>query len=215
MRSMTLLQYKSMEGTFEEIARDYNPNWMTAVEVVDDDTFLGTDNAFNMFVCTKDGGATTDEERCQMHDAGRIYLGDMVNTIRHGSLVRQHLGDSIIGTTGSILYGTLSGAVGLVTQISQDDHEFLLDLQERLTKVIKPVGKIEHSYWRSFYNDRKQEPCEGFIDGDLIESFLDLPRDTMKEVVNGLQMDIQKTGMKQQATVEDVLKMVEDLTRIH
>lgn len=26
-----------------------------AIEIVDDDTFLGTDNAFNMFVCTKDG----------------------------------------------------------------------------------------------------------------------------------------------------------------
>ena len=27
-------QYKTMEGSFEEIARDYCPNWMTAVEVV-------------------------------------------------------------------------------------------------------------------------------------------------------------------------------------
>jgi len=215
MRSMTLLQYKSMEGTFEEIARDYNPNWMTAIEIVDDDTFLGTDNAFNMFVCTKDGGAATDEERCQMQDAGRIYLGDMVNTIRHGSLVRQHLGDTSVPTTGSILFGTLSGSVGLITQIPGPFYEFLLELQERLTKVIKPVGKIDHSYFRSFYNDRKQEPSEGFIDGDLIESFLDLPRDTMKEVVNGLQIDPQGTGMKQQALVDDITKIVEDLTRIH
>jgi hypothetical protein len=30
---------------------------MTAIEIVDDDTFLGADNAFNMFVCTKDGYA--------------------------------------------------------------------------------------------------------------------------------------------------------------
>ena len=28
-----LFQYKTMEGSFEEIARDYCPNWMTAVEV--------------------------------------------------------------------------------------------------------------------------------------------------------------------------------------
>lgn len=39
----------------EQIARDFNPNWMTAVEILDDDTFLGADNAFNMFICTKDG----------------------------------------------------------------------------------------------------------------------------------------------------------------
>jgi len=75
-----------------------------------------------------------------------------------------------------------------VTQIPSAFYEFLLELQERLTRVIKPVGKIDHSYWRSFYNDRKQEPCEGFIDGDLIESFLDLSRDHMRDVVNGLQV---------------------------
>lgn len=54
MRSMTLLAYKSMEGNFEEIARDYQPNWMTAVEILDDDTFLGAENNFNIFVCQKD-----------------------------------------------------------------------------------------------------------------------------------------------------------------
>lgn len=43
-----------MEGSFEEIARDHSPNWMTAVEILDDDTFLGAENSFNLFVCQKD-----------------------------------------------------------------------------------------------------------------------------------------------------------------
>lgn len=54
MRSITLLQHKQMEGSFEEIARDYEPKWMTAVEIIDDDTFLGAENSFNLFVCQKD-----------------------------------------------------------------------------------------------------------------------------------------------------------------
>lgn len=37
------------EMTIEEIARDYNPNWMTAVEVLDDDIFIGAENSFNLF----------------------------------------------------------------------------------------------------------------------------------------------------------------------
>ena len=40
VRSMTLLQYKTMEGSFEEIARDYSPNWMSALEIIDDDTYV-------------------------------------------------------------------------------------------------------------------------------------------------------------------------------
>lgn len=54
MRSITLLQYKQMEGSFEEIARDYQPKWMTAVEILDDDAFLGAENSNNLFVCLKD-----------------------------------------------------------------------------------------------------------------------------------------------------------------
>lgn len=39
---------------FQQIARDFNPNWMSAVEILDDDNFLGAENAFNLFVCQKD-----------------------------------------------------------------------------------------------------------------------------------------------------------------
>ena len=35
--------------------------------------------------------------------------------------------------------------VGLVTQLPQDFFSFLLEVQNKLAKVIKSVGKIEHS----------------------------------------------------------------------
>lgn len=214
MRSMTLLQYKTMEGSFEEIARDFNPNWMTAVEILDDDMFLGAENSFNIFVCQKDSAATTDEERQQMQEVGQFHAGDMINVFRHGSLVMQNLGETSTPTTGCVLFGTVSGAIGLVTQISSTFYDFLHDLQNRLTSTIKSVGKIEHSYWRSFNTDIKIEPSEGFIDGDLIESFLDLNSEKMKEVCDGLQMEAEG-GMKTDCTVDDLVKMIEDLTRIH
>lgn len=55
---------------------------------------------------------------------------------------------------------------------------------------------------------------EGFVDGDLIETFLDLTRDKMAEVAETMSIP-DGTGMKQKATVDDLVKMVEDLTRIH
>lgn len=54
MRSITLLQHKQMEGSFEEISRDYEPKWMTSCEIIDDETFLGAENELNLFVCQKD-----------------------------------------------------------------------------------------------------------------------------------------------------------------
>ncbi|KAF0042889.1 hypothetical protein F2P81_004226 [Scophthalmus maximus] len=225
MRSVLLLAYKPMEGNFEEIARDFNPNWMSAVEILDDDNFLGAENAFNLFVCQKDSAATTDEERQHLQEVGVFHLGEFVNVFCHGSLVLQNL--------------------GLVTSLSEGWYSLLLDLQNRLNKVIKSVGKIEHSLYPShehanaspsvtatettradrcaclveavnvsFHTERKTEQATGFIDGDLIESFLDLGRAKMQEVVSTLQID-DGSGMKREATVDEVIKIVEELTRIH
>ncbi|VVC93005.1 unnamed protein product [Leptidea sinapis] len=177
----------------KEIARDYTPNWMTAVEILDDDTFLGAENSFNLIVCQKDSAATTDEERQQMSYMGQFHIGDMVNVMRLGSLVGQH--------------------ADTAAPLSQDLFDFLHQLEERLTHTIKSVGKIPHSFWRSFNTDIKTEPVEGFVDGDLIESFLDLSRDKQEETVQGLQ--IEEGGSMRDATVDDLIKIVEDLTRIH
>ena len=40
------------------------------------------------------------------------FLGDMINVFRHGSLVMENLGDSSTQHSGSILYGTVQGAIG-------------------------------------------------------------------------------------------------------
>uniref|UniRef100_A0A673HSU2 DNA damage-binding protein 1 n=1 Tax=Sinocyclocheilus rhinocerous TaxID=307959 RepID=A0A673HSU2_9TELE len=213
MRSVLLLAYKPMEGSFEEIARDFNPNWMSAVEILDDDNFLGAENAFNLFVCQKDSAATTDEERQHLQEVGLFHLGEFVNVFSHGSLVLQNLGESSTPTQGSVLFGTVNGMIGLVTSLSEGWYSLLLDLQNRLNKVIKSVGKIDAT-WRSFHTERKTEQATGFIDGDLIESFLDLGRAKMQEVVSTLQMD-DGSGMKREATVDEVIKIVEELTRIH
>ncbi|XP_048584985.1 DNA damage-binding protein 1 [Nematostella vectensis] len=213
MRSMTLLVYLPLEGSFQEIAHDFSPKWMTAIEILDDDTFLGAENSYNLFTCTKDSGATTDEERYHLQDAGQYHLGEFVNVFRHGSLVMEHPGDASTPFQGCVLFGTVNGRIGIVAQIAQDLFNFLIQVQKKLNKVIKSVGKIDHSFWRSFSNERKMEPAHGFIDGDLIESFLDLPRARMEEVVTGLQID--DGGMKKECTVDDLVKTVEELTRIH
>ncbi|XP_077517373.1 DNA damage-binding protein pic [Amblyomma americanum] len=214
MRSMSLLAYKPLEGSFEEIARDYQTNWMTSVEILDDDTFLGAESTTNLFVCQKDSAATTDEERQHLQEVGQFHLGEYINVFRHGSLVMQHPGETSSPTQGSVLFGTIHGAIGLVTQLPADFYTFLLEVQENLTKVIKSVGKIDHAFWRSFSTERKTEQPVGFIDGDLIESFLDLSRDKMQEVVQGIQMD-DGSGMKKDATVDDLIKIIEELSRIH
>lgn len=125
-----------------------------------------------------------------MPEVAQFHLGDMINVFRHGSLAMQNVGERTTPTQGCVLYGTVSGAIGLVTQIPTDFYEFLHSLEERLTHTIKSVGKIDHASWRSFRTDQKVEQCEGFIDGDLVESFLDLSREKMRECAAGLMVSL-------------------------
>ena len=61
----------------------------------------------------KISAASTDEERQQMTEVGQIHVGDQINVFCHGSLVMENLGDSSTPHTGSILYGTVHGAIGM------------------------------------------------------------------------------------------------------
>ena len=64
-----------------------------------------------------------------------------------------------------------------------------------LSRIIKLIYLSAYYYliiasWRAAQTERKTEPSSGFIDGDLIESFLDLNRDKMQEVVQGQQVRV-------------------------
>ena len=45
------------ESAIEELARDYNANWMTAVEMIDDDIYVGAENSYNLFTVRKNNNA--------------------------------------------------------------------------------------------------------------------------------------------------------------
>lgn len=203
MKSISLLIYKPEEGAIEERARDYNANWMTAVEVLDDDTYVGAENSFNLFTVRKNSDAVTDEERGRLETVGEYHLGEFVNRFRHGSLVMR-LPDSEAATIPTVIYATVNGVIGIIASLPQEQFRFLHRLQQSLNKVIKGVGGFAHEHWRSFCNERKTSDAKGFLDGDLIESFLDLSQPKMEEVAK--HMD---------ASVEELCKQVEDLTRLH
>jgi DNA damage-binding protein 1 len=87
MKSMQLLMYKAAENKLEVRARDYNPNWMSAVTMLDDDVYLGGESHCNLFLVKKNSDSAADEERSRLDIVGRIHLGEFVNAFRKGSLV--------------------------------------------------------------------------------------------------------------------------------
>lgn len=194
---------KHEEGVIEERAGDYNANWMSALEILDDDTYLGADSCYNLFTVMKNSEGATEEERASMEVVGEYHLGEFVNRFRHGSLVMR-MPDSEIGQIPTLIFGTVNGVIGVMASLPQKQYAFLEKLQTSLRKVIKGVGGLSHEQWRSFTNEKRTAEARNFLDGDLIESFLDLSRSKMEEISKG--MDVQ---------VEELCKRVEELTRLH
>ncbi|KAK9153316.1 hypothetical protein Sjap_000796 [Stephania japonica] len=203
MKSISLLIYKHEESAIEERARDYNANWMTEVEILDDDIYLGAENSYNLFTVRKNSEAATDEERGRLEVVGEYHLGEFINRFRHGSLVMR-VPDSDVGQIPTIIFGTINGVIGVIASLPQDQYLFLDRLQYYLVKVIKGVGGLSHEQWRSFNNEKKTVEARNFLDGDLIESFLDLSRNRMEEISKSMGVSL-----------EELCKRVEELTRLH
>ncbi|XP_058071572.1 DNA damage-binding protein 1 isoform X2 [Magnolia sinica] len=203
MKSISLLIYKHEEGAIEERARDYNANWMSAVEILDDDIYLGAENNFNLFTVRKNSDGATDEERGRLEVVGEYHLGEFVNRFCHGSLVMR-LPDSDVGQIPTVIFGTVNGVIGVIASLPHEQYVFLEKLQSNLVKVIKGVGGLSHEQWRSFNNEKKTVDAKNFLDGDLIESFLDLSRSRMEEISKVMGV-----------SVEELCKRVEELTRLH
>jgi len=51
------------------------------------------------------------------------------------------------------------------------------------------VGGLSHEEYRRFLTDKAISDTQGFVDGDLIESFLELPTQRMEEVVELMRVE--------------------------
>jgi DNA damage-binding protein 1 len=84
--------------------------------------------------------------------------------------------------------GAISGYIGLLLQLPPSLYQLLMSLQSALAEHVPSVGKIDHSTWRSFESDERSDPSCGFVDGDLIETYLDLSKTIQYDLIKNLHV---------------------------
>ena len=78
-------------------------------------------------------------------------------------------------------------------------------LQDRMSATVRTLGDLEFVQYRSFKSDTVEHDAPyRFVDGELIERFLDLGEAVQEEICKGLGPG-----------VEDVRNIVEELKRLH
>lgn len=206
MKSLQLHMYKESPKRIELVARDFNPAWMASSMMLSETHFIGADSSYNLFTLQRNATAN-DEDRCRLNMVGQYHLGDFVNRFRVGSLVMR-LPDSELSNVPTVLFGSITGAIGIIAALPEDDYKLLYEVQNLLCERIYGVGGLNHSEWRSFETAfvRGNIGTTGYIDGDLLEQLLDLS--------NSEQMNILE-ALGDEEKVSRCIRLIEDLARLH
>jgi DNA damage-binding protein 1 len=150
----------------------------------------------------------------------------------------------IVITGSQTLFGTVDGTLGVILGLDGRTAAFFSTLERAMAKTIRPVGDFDHQLYRACQTERRIHPAHGFVDGDMVESFLDLDRGTMDAVVNEMNRDggyevddatavvrtttttsaadrtdaadaAETDAPPSELTVDDVLAMVEEISMLH
>jgi len=105
---------------------------------------------------------------------------------------------------------TASGRIGIISDVQDDTSIRLTELQRNLGYVIRGPGDTELSQWRTPKMVNKTSPFAGFIDGDFVESFLNLSEEQMQQVMEGRNEFERLAGSK-----DDMMELVEHIASLH
>lgn len=148
-----------------------------------------------------------------------MHIGEQINVFRHGLLGMQQESNELIinqHVQNSTLAGTVSGSIILFCQLSPVLFKILNELQTKLSKYLITAGRIEYSKWRNFESERRIEEFKNFIDGDLIECFLELSPSEQENLIKDLKINDQNLGHNgEEISVSYFNKLVEELSRLH
>lgn len=198
MKSVTYLKVEN--GELAEIARDYVPAWMTSVSFADSQSYLGAEAEGNL-ILFQESDSPLEENKMRLERIGEYRYGEMINKLTPGFLVSP---DDTSIVRPHTLFGTVDGSIGAIGSISPDYVNLLIQLQTNMSDIRPSVGGLKHAEFRAYKgnNTRNTMPYR-FVDGDLIEEFLEFSTEQQAKACVGLDR-----------TVEEVEKVVETLSRL-
>ena len=206
MKSVSLLTFThgraGRPDTLTEIARHFETLWGTAVANVGPETWLASDAEGNLVVLQHDVDGLVDEQK-RLRVTSEILLGEMVNRIRSIAVTPTPAALVI----PKAFLATVEGSIYLFGFIAEGKQDLLIRMQSAMMDMVVSPGNVDFKKFRGFRSqvrDMGEVGPSRFVDGELIEQFLDLGEAAQQKVCEKL-----KTGL------EETKGMVEGLRRIH
>ena len=174
---------------------------------MDENTWLLGDAEGNLTVLAQDVYTLSDDDKKRLRVNSEVRLGEMVNRIRPIAVNSP----PSAAVAPKAFMATVEGGVYLFGLIGPAYLDLLMKLQSALASLVESLGDVPFNTYRAFKSQvRQEEEPERFVDGELIEAFLDLPVTSQEKVVQGLG-----TVAWEKGGLEGIREMVESLRRLH
>ncbi|KAL7924319.1 mono-functional DNA-alkylating methyl methanesulfonate N-term domain-containing protein [Trichoderma austrokoningii] len=205
MQSLILAEFTppqdGKKAKLVEKARHYQSSWTTSISALDDSRWLEADAQGNITVLRQNLEAPTEQDRRQLQVISELNIGEQINRVQRLQVAP---GENAIVVPKAFL-GSVEGTLYLYGDIAPKYQDLLMKFQSRLQEYISTPGNLSFDLWRAVRNQsRDAEAPFRFVDGEMIERFLDLDEGKQELVCEGLG-----------PSVEDMRNLLEELRRMH
>lgn len=160
--SVFFVRYKRAENQIIIFADDTHPRWVTATTLLDYDTIATADKFGNLSILRLPHSVTDDVDEDptgtkSLWDRGLLsgasQKSENIATIHIGETIMSMQKATLIpGGSESLLYATLSGAVGAIVPFtSREDYDFFQHLEMHMRNENPPLCGRDHISYRSYY----------------------------------------------------------------
>ncbi|KAJ6780357.1 hypothetical protein PWT90_06552 [Aphanocladium album] len=205
MQSLSLVEFTPPKdgepAKLEEKARHFQAAWSTSVCHLGEERWLETDAQGNIIVLERNPDAPTEQDRGRLEITSEMNIGEQINKIRKLNVAPTE--NAVVSPKAFL--ASIEGTLYLYGDIAPKYQDLLMTLQTNIQTHVNSAGEIEFKSWRSFRNQvREADDLFRFVDGEMVERFLDLDESTQAELCKDLG-----------PSVEDVRNLIEELRRMH
>ena len=206
-RSIGIYSYDVEGNKLNEICRDYSSTWVYSFAQLKNNLLYITDIDGNIISLKRNLEPVKENDEIKLERIAYYNYGERINSmiltkIKNKDLYRlssDYKKDDIDNLDEKndevqiVFFSTLEGSIGQIIQINEDIFNFLKALQDLLIKKVENIGNFSYDKWKNYNDEIISKESKGFIEGDIIEKFLNNDEVYKKQILNQLNYSWNKS----------------------
>ena len=216
-RSIGIYCFSLDDYKFTELYRDNSNTWIYSSIQISDDTFYIADIEGNIISLKKNVLTKGENDPLKLQRIAYYNFGERINSmiltkIKNKdlySISNENIDYDFDDKVNIIFFVSLEGSLGQIIQINKDVYLFLEALQKFLVEKNESIGGFKYNNWKMFNYGMIKKQAKGFIEGDLIEKFLNNDDIYKKQILKDLNYN------NWNKTYEEIIHILEILVNNH